>query len=116
MFHLVAGTPNNIYVANPLHGPGMHNYAAAVDITLADTEGNLLPMGTEFDHFGPEAHIGHEQQLLEKGAITQQELDNRRLLRQLMRQQGLIPLPTEWWHFNLMPLSQARQTLKPINF
>lgn len=116
MFHLVQGTPLNIYVSNPLHGPGLHNYGAAVDITLADSLGNPLPMGADFDHFGPESHITHEEQMLANGTITQAEYDNRRLLRTLMRQQGLQPLYSEWWHFNLMSRAQARQRLKPIDF
>lgn len=116
MFHLVQGTPLNIYVSNPLHGPGLHNYGAAVDITLVDSLGHWLPMGSDFDHFGPESHIRNESQLLADGRITQQECHNRQLLRSLMQQQGLQPLYSEWWHFNLMSRSRARQQLKPINF
>lgn len=116
MFHAVQGTPLNIYVSNPLHGPGLHNYGAAVDIALADSAGNLLPMGSAFDHFGPESHTDNEAQLLSTGTITQQEYDNRRLLHALMRQQGLQNLRSEWWHYNLMSRTQARQRLKPIDF
>ena len=116
MFHLVQGTPLNIYVANPLHGPGLHNYGAAVDISLADSNGNLLPMGTEIDHFGPESHIDRENELLSSGRITQEEYDNRRLLRRVLKEQKLLTLRSEWWHFTLMSREKARHTLKPINF
>lgn len=116
MFHLVQGTPLNIYVANPLHGPGLHNYGAAVDISLADSNGNLLPMGTEIDHFGPESHIDRENELLSSGRITQEEYDNRRLLRRVLKEQKLLTLRSEWWHFTLMSREKARRTLKPINF
>lgn len=114
MFHVVAGTPQNRYVANPKKGPGMHNYGAAVDVTLVNREGNLLPMGSVFDHFGPESHIDNEAHLLATGKITQEEYDNRRLLRRIMRQQGLLPLTSEWWHYNLMTTAQARRTLRAI--
>lgn len=114
MFHVVAGTPQNRYVANPKKGPGMHNYGAAVDVTLVDHEGNWLPMGSDFDHFGPESHIDNEVHLLATGKITQEEYDNRRLLRRIMRQQGLLPLTSEWWHYNLMTTAQARRTLRAI--
>lgn len=114
MFHVVAGTPQNRYVANPKKGPGMHNYGAAVDVTLVDHEGNWLPMGSDFDHFGPESHIDNEAHLLATGKIAQEEYDNRRLLRRIMRQQGLLPLTSEWWHFNLMTTAQARRTLRAI--
>ena len=105
----------NIYVSNPRNGPGLHNYGAAVDITLADTAGNLFPMGSDFDHFGPESHIDNEHELLRSGRLTQQEYDNRRLLRRLMRSQGLITFRSEWWHFNLMSRTRAQQTLKPVD-
>ena len=114
MFHVVAGTPQNRYVANPKKGPGMHNYGAAVDVTLVDHEGNWLPMGSDFDHFGPESHIDNEAHLLVTGKIAQEEYDNRRLLRRIMRQQGLLPLTSEWWHYNLMTTAQARRTLRAI--
>ena len=114
MFKVVARTPNSIYVSNPQHGPGLHNYGAAVDVTLVDSLGEMLPMGTGFDHFGPEAHIDKEQSLLAQGKITRQELNNRQLLRGLMKEQGLLPLYSEWWHFNLMSRSEARHKLKVI--
>ena len=114
MFHVVAGTPRNRYVANPKKGPGMHNYGAAVDVSLVDRQGCMLPMGSDFDHFGPESHIDNEDRLLASGKITQEEYDNRRLLRRVMRGQGLLPLTSEWWHFNLMTTAQARRTLKAI--
>lgn len=116
MFHLVAGTPRNIYVSNPKHGPGLHNYGAAVDVTLVDTWGRLLDMGTEFDHFGPVAHTDIETQLVRDGKISQEALENRRLLRRVMKEAGLKPLRSEWWHFNLMSREQARRRLKPIDW
>ena len=116
MFHLVAGTPRNIYVSNPKHGPGLHNYGAAVDVTLVDTWGRLLDMGTEFDHFGSEAHTDIETQLVRDGKISQEAIENRRLLRRVMKEAGLKPLRSEWWHFNLMSREQARQQLKPIDW
>ena len=115
MFHIVAGTPQNRYVANPKHGAGMHNYGAAVDVTLADTLGIWLPMGSEFDHFGQESHTDNEDFLLASGKISLQELENRRLLRHVMRQQGLLTLNSEWWHFYLMPTAKARRSLKVID-
>jgi len=116
MFHVVAGTPRNRYVSNPKKGPGMHNYGAAVDVSLVDSQGWILPMGSDFDHFGPESHIDNEDRLLATGKLTQEEYDNRRLLRRVMRRQGLRTLPSEWWHFNLMTREEARRTLRPIDF
>lgn len=46
MFRTVRGTPKARYVANPANGGGTHNFGIAVDITLCDTLGRELPMGT----------------------------------------------------------------------
>ena len=100
MWDKVKGTPNNIYVSNPNKGGGMHNYGMAVDATIVDEHGKWLPMGTEFDHFGIEAHITNEEELVKQGKITPQERENRVLLRSNMREAGFIPLYNEWWHFN----------------
>ena len=32
--------------------------------------------------------------------LTQEQLDNRLLLRSVMRKGGFMALETEWWHFN----------------
>ena len=114
MWNLVKGTSNYIYVSNPARGGGLHNYGAAVDLTLADHTGRPLPMGTPFDFFGAAAHIDREEELLAKNLITSQELENRRLLRRVMRQAGFIPLRSEWWHFNFCSRNVARQKYKLI--
>lgn len=108
MFRTVAGTSQHQYVSNPAKGGGLHNYAAAVDVTLATINGNPLPMGTPFDHFGPEAHITREDELVAEGKITRAELDNRLLLRSVMTRAGFLPLHNEWWHFNSLPLAEAK--------
>ena len=100
MWNLVKGTSNYIYVSNPARGGGLHNYGAAVD----------LP----FDFFGSAAHIDREEELLAKNLITSQELENRRLLRRVMRQAGFIPLRSEWWHFNAMSRAEARERYRVL--
>ena len=85
-----------------------------MDVTLVDRQGNWQPMGSDFDHFGPESHIDGEDGLLAEGIITKEEYDNRHLLRRVMRQQGLLTLKSEWWHFSLMPVSRARRELKAV--
>src|SRR5574344_3064750 len=84
MWAKVKGTRKEIFVANPNKGFGMHNYGAAVDITLMDCTGKALPMGSEYDYFGPEACITNETGLLNSHRITQRELENRLLLRRVM--------------------------------
>ena len=108
MFDAVKGTPKARYVANPAKGGGLHNYGIAVDITLADSEGRELPMGTPVDHLGVEANIDREGELVRRGVISETERQNRLLLRRVMRAAGFKTIRTEWWHFNLLPLREAR--------
>lgn len=114
MWDKVKGTPNNIYVSNPNKGGGMHNYGMAVDVTIVDEHGNWLPMGTEFDHFGIEAHITNEKELVKEGKITNEELQNRVLLRSIMREAGFMPLYNEWWHFNRLGREETIANYKLI--
>lgn len=108
MWDTVKGTSRYIYVSNPARGGGLHNYGLAVDLSILDENGIPLPMGTPVDHLGKEAHITDEAQLVAQGKITARERENRLLLRQVMKEAGFRPLPSEWWHFNRV----SRQTAK----
>lgn len=114
MWQTVRGTPQRIYVSNPANGGGLHNYGLAVDVSIIDKEGVALPMGTEVDFLGPEAHINHEGELIKQGKLTTEELSNRQLLRSVMRYGGFKTLPTEWWHFNWCSRDVARRNYKII--
>lgn len=114
MWNLVKGTSKNIYVSNPARGGGLHNYGLAVDLSILDADGIPLPMGTEVDHLGPEAHTTNEAQLVKNGIITQQEKENRELLREVMRNAGFRALHSEWWHFNLYSREVAKRNYKLI--
>ena len=86
--------PNASYVANPYSKMGsMHNRGGAVDITLVNSTGEQLDMGTSFDHFGPEAHYEYR-------AASDKVKFNRQLLRNVMEAHGFNPIRTEWWHFS----------------
>lgn len=115
MWSIVEGTDMEDFVANPhKSGGGMHNYGAAVDVTLVDCTGHPLPMGSEYDFFGDRARVDIEQKLFEDGEITRRELLNRRLLRDVMVEAGWIIEPSEWWHFNAMPSAKVRETFPVI--
>ena len=64
MWDKVKHTNKDIYVSNPAHGGGMHNYGMAVDITLCTLKGDTLDMGTKIDYMGMAAHIDHEDRLV----------------------------------------------------
>lgn len=114
MWDVVKGTSKYIYVSNPARGGGLHNYGLAVDISILDEEGNPLPMGTPVDHLGQEAHITEEAQLVAQGKITEAERENRLLLRQVMKEAGFRPLPSEWWHFNRVSRQTAKEKYRLI--
>ena len=114
MWRVVAGTDKTDFVANPANGGGLHNYGAAVDVTIVGKDDNPLPMGTVFDYFGDEARINRELELLEKGKITRNELDNRLLLRKVMRESGFMTVNSEWWHFNYCSRDEAKKNLDLI--
>jgi len=100
-------TNNEYYVANPEKGGGLHNYGLAVDVTLVNSNGEWLPMGTPFDFFGPESHTDKEEDLLKRHRITKSEYTNRRLLRRVMGKAGFSGVSSEWWHFNACSRKEA---------
>lgn len=109
MWKVVAGTPQQRYVANPTGPTGsIHNHGCAVDLTLATADGAALDMGTPFDFFGPEAHTTAEPSLLAQGKLTHAQLANRLLLREVMIRAGFYPLNSEWWHFNCARPEETR--------
>ncbi len=101
------------YLSNPAHH-SLHNYGAAVDVSIVDAKGNLLDMGTPFDFFGDKAHPEKEQELLASGELTQREVSNRQVLRDAMRRAGFFGIQTEWWHFNSCRREVADQIYKII--
>lgn len=46
--------------------------------------------------------------------VTEQERENRLLLRQVMKEAGFHPLPSEWWHFNRVSRQTAKERYRVI--
>lgn len=111
MYETVKGTPFASYVANPTR-TGLHNYGMAIDLTLCDEFGRPLDMGTTFDFFGKAAAIRDEDGLIEEGILTKEQVANRRLLRKVMTEAGFQTVKGEWWHFNTVPLHEAKANYK----
>ena len=115
MWKVVENTELQDFVANPnKSGGGAHNYGVAVDVTLVDCTGHPIPMGSEYDYFGDRSRVDLEAKLIENGEINLRELKNRQLLREIMTESGWLVEPSEWWHFNAMPLTEASQKLSVI--
>jgi D-alanyl-D-alanine dipeptidase len=109
MWERVKGTPQANYVANPHTRTGsIHNYGCAIDVSLADADGQPLDMGTGYDHFGPLAHPRHEARFRAEGRLSSAALANRLLLREVMVRAGFLPISNEWWHFNCATPRQTR--------
>lgn len=96
------------FVSNPKNG-SLHNYGAAVDVTLSTTNGKPLDMGTPYDFIGELAYPSLETQNLENGTITKLQINNRKLLRSVMKKAGFFGIQSEWWHFNSCRRSEAKK-------
>ena len=91
-----------------------HTRGSTVDLTLFDmaTE-KEVDMGGTFDWFGPESHpdfCGNPRKGKYTGknstsptgrSITQEQFNNRMILREAMLRHGFKALDSEWWHFTL---------------
>lgn len=108
MWSLVVNTPMQNYVARPDPG-SMHNHGAAVDISIADAQGEALDMGTAFDHFGPLAQPRFEARYLREGKLTAAQVANRELLREVMTEAGWRGIRNEWWHFEAFSIREIRK-------
>ena len=116
MREIAVKTGKQYYVADPAKGGGLHNYGAAVDLSILDENGTVLPMGTEYDYLGPEANTDKEKALVASGKLSQSELQNRLLLRGVMREAGFRTVTSEWWHFNHCSREEAIRKYPLIDF
>lgn len=87
------------FVSNPKNG-SVHNYGAAVDITIAHLNGTPVDMGADYDDIRHIAYPRYEQAYLDSGMLSLEQIENRKLLRETMRAGGFSGIQTEWWHFN----------------
>jgi len=95
------------YLSNPMYG-SLHNYGAAVDVSIIDAFGNTLDMGTPVDYFGSLAYPVLESYNLATGKLTREQIANRNLLRTIMKKASFNGITTEWWHFNACRYLEAR--------
>lgn len=91
-------TPDPNFLADPRRG-SPHSKGAAIDLTLVDSRGNELDMGTHFDAFTPLSHHGNMQ-------ISKKAQSNRSLLIGIMTTAGWDFYRNEWWHYQLYEASK----------
>jgi len=87
------------FVSNP-NNRSIHNYGAAVDLTICKSDGTPLDMGAGYDDIRKIAYPSLEATFVASGQLTREHIENRNLLRKVMNQGGFSQLSTEWWHFN----------------
>lgn len=99
----------------PVSIRSLHNYGVAVDITIVDLKTNKpLDMGTEFDYFGKLSQPIFEPQFLSTKEISQDAINNRKLLRRVMKNAGFKSISTEWWHFIACDRNKTLSTFELI--
>ncbi|WP_306324679.1 M15 family metallopeptidase [Streptomyces venezuelae] len=83
------------YVSPPDIAP--HSAGAAVDLTLADADGNELDLGTRMNA-DPEESAG--ACYTDAPDISEEARAHRELLGAVLTAAGLVNYPTEWWHWS----------------
>ena len=102
------------FVSNPKDG-SIHNFGSAVDLTVYDISTKKpLDMGTKYDFFGDLAYPRLEAKMLKTGKLSQEQINNRIILRNAMEHAGYGRIESEWWHFNSMARVQAKARYKII--
>ena len=72
-----------------------HSRGSTVDLSLFDmSKGCDVDMGGYFDFFGEISHSDYD-------GISKEQRENRRFLKEIMMNNGFLPLKEEWWHFTL---------------
>ena len=82
-----------------------HTRGSTVDLTLFDVKlEKEVDMGCTYDYFGEMSHpdvLPGQQAGAYPSVLTDQQYENRMILRRAMLAHGFKPLESEWWHFTL---------------
>ena len=99
----------NRYVA-PIHGrvPPPHSTGAALDVMLADSDGNELDHSTPFELLDPQGYATDAM------GLTASASEHRRRLVDALTQGGLTNYPSEWWHWSFGDQGWAYRTGAPF--
>ena len=72
-----------------------HTRGSTVDMTIVDIENNKeIDTGSNFDFFGDISHHGTDK-------ITEEQTENRNLIKSIMEKHGFDSYEYEWWHYTL---------------
>ena len=78
--------------------PPPHSTGAAIDITLLDSTGQTVNMGSAIDELSARSHPDYFANSSKRA--EQQYHHHRQLLCEVMRSVGFQRHPGEWWHFS----------------
>ena len=101
--------PDPTYVSNPITGNRNHCRGNTIDLSIADSQGNLLEMPSEFDDLTVKADRNYSD-------CTPEAAANAQLLQDAMEAQGFTGYEKEWWHFSdstSYPVEEAFLPLLP---
>lgn len=87
---------SELFKAGYISSRSKHCHGSTVDMTLCDQKGNELDMGGHFDFFSETSHSDYTE------SLTEEQQENRKLLREAMERNGFKIANTEWWHFSLI--------------
>ena len=113
LWDALEGTGLQMYLANPARG-SIHSYGMALDLTILDEQGRELDMGTGFDDMTNLSHPALEEGFLLSGELSDEQVANRRLLREGMLAAGFFGINTEWWHFDCGDRELVRATYRRV--
>ena len=85
----------NLFAHGYIASRSGHSRGSTVDLTLYDLRNQCdVDMGGTFDYFGYRSHPDFPN-------LTEEQKQNRQLLRSVMYKHGFRGIDTEWWHFTL---------------
>jgi D-alanyl-D-alanine dipeptidase len=71
-----------------------HRRGTSVDVSLADKDGKILEMPSDFDEFNAKADEDFSD-------VPKEAAKRARILRNAMFNAGFSGVPDEWWHYDL---------------
>lgn len=85
---------NDLLSGNYVAAKSGHTRGSTVDLTIIKKDGGFVDMGGTFDLFSEVSHPDYRN-------LTDEQKNNRKILRDAMVNAGFNPIDSEWWHFTL---------------
>ncbi len=88
------------------NGNGPHQTGGAVDLTLADLDGNIIFMGSDYSEQS-------EKSFFDSKNISKEARKYREILKEVMEEEDFNNYPAEWWHWSYGDKMWAAYKKKP---